>query len=81
MGDRADTADAWHDGQRIERRPTDQNLLETTEQWGIDVGGLDPTTGHIETDLEITFDAVERPDDDARHLPPPFLRMAGRMTG
>jgi len=81
LGDRADAADARHDGQRIERGTPDQDLFEAAEQRRIDVGGLHPAGGQVEAEFEVAFDAVERPEDDARHLPAPFLRTAGRTTG
>ena len=81
LRDRADAADARHDGQRVERGTSQQDLFEPTKQRRIDIGGLHPAIGQVETEFKVTFDAVERPEDDARHLLVPFLRTAGSTTG
>ena len=78
LGDRADAADARHDGQRVGRIATDQDLLETAEQRRIDARGDNPAGVDVEADLEVALDAVERADLDPLHLPP-FLT-PGRTT-
>ena len=65
----------------VRRGAADQDLLEATKEGRIDVGRLHPATLEIEAELEIAFDAVERPENDARHLPAPFLRTTGSTTG
>ena len=67
LRDGADAADARHEHHGIGRILAEQDLLESTVQRCIHVRRLHPLILYLETDLQVAFDAVERPDEPSGH--------------
>jgi len=69
MADRADAADARHQGRHLVKRAPFTQLLETAKLGDVKARFLDPAIFvQMERDFGMTFDARNRIDDDAALL-------------
>ena len=69
MADRADAADARHQGRHLVKRAPFAQLLEAAKLGHVKASFLDPAVFvQMERDLGMTFDARNRIDDDAALL-------------
>ena len=73
LGHRANAANAWHIDHGIKRVFGLQDLLKPAIHGRIDPGILHASVGHLQTDFQVAFDAVEGAHQQACHLSPVFL--------